>query len=119
GYSLQKHYYVPETFGDAIFAILAEEVGLIGVLLFLVLLGIFLFRTLHIARRAPDEFGQLIAAGVAAWIGFQSFINIGATTGIVPFTGIPLPFVSYGGTALMFVLIASGVVANISRQRKQ
>ncbi|MDP3794739.1 MAG: putative lipid II flippase FtsW [bacterium] len=119
GYSLQKHYYVPETFGDAIFAILAEEVGLIGVLSFLVLLGIFLFRTLRIARRAPDEFGQLVAAGVAAWIGFQSFINIGATTGIVPFTGIPLPFVSYGGTALMFVLVAAGVVANISRQGRQ
>lgn len=117
GYSRQKYYYVPEPFGDSIFAIMAEEIGFIGVILFLAALGLFLGLGLRAAFRATDEFGRFTAVGIVSWLGFQSLINIGAVSGLVPFTGIPLPFVSYGGTSLTLVLTAVGVLANISRHR--
>lgn len=117
GYSRQKHYYVPETFGDTIFAVLAEELGLIGVIAFFTVLGTLLFRGLIIARHASDQFGRLVAAGIVSWIGFQSFINVGATAGVIPFTGIPLPFISYGSTSLAMIVTAVGLLANISKRR--
>lgn len=118
GYSRQKYYYLPEAFGDSVFAILAEEVGLIGVCIFFLLVGFLVMRGLMIARRAPDEYGRLVAVGIVAWIGAQTFINVGAASGVVPFTGVPLPFVSYGGTSLTLVLTAVGILANISRRHK-
>jgi cell division protein FtsW len=75
-------------------------------------------QSLRIARRAPDQFGQLLAVGITTWIGFQAFINIGAMLRLVPLTGIPLPFVSYGSSSLIMLSVAVGVLANISRQAK-
>lgn len=118
GFSRQKYYYLPEAFGDSIFAVMAEEIGLIGVILFFIVLGTLLTRGLIIAKRAPDEFSRLTAIGITSWIGFQSLINMGAVSGVVPFTGVPLPFISYGSTSLALLLTAVGVLTNISRNSK-
>lgn len=118
GHSRQKFNYLPEPVGDSIFAIIGEELGMIGAL---ILVGLFLtlaYRGFSIAKNAPDEFGRLVAIGIIAWIVFQAFINIAANTALVPLTGIPLPFVSYGGTSLIFLLFAIGVLMNISKQSK-
>ena len=119
GHSRQKFNYLPEPVTDSIFAIFSEEVGFIGAL---ALIGLFLWlamRGLRAARRAPDEFGRLAATGITAWIVFQAFINIAAITALIPLTGIPLPFVSYGGTSLVFLLAGSGILLNISSQGKE
>lgn len=118
GFSRQKYYYLPEAFGDSIFAIMAEEIGFVGVTLFLIVLGTLLTRGLIVAKRAPDEFGRLTALGITSWIGFQSLINMGAVSGVVPFTGVPLPFISYGGTSLALLLTAVGVLTSISKSSK-
>lgn len=118
GFSRQKYYYLPEAFGDSIFAVMAEEIGFAGVALFLLVLGTLLARGFMVAKRAPDEFGRLTAVGITSWIGFQSLINMGAVSGVVPFTGVPLPFISYGGTSLAFLLAAVGVLTNISKSSK-
>ncbi len=118
GLSRQKFQYLPEVAGDSIFAIIAEELGFV---LAVVLVVVFLFlaiRGLRIAKNAPDGFGRLLATGIISWFVFQAFINIGAMVGILPLTGIPLPFVSYGGTALTICLAAAGVVVNISKYTK-
>lgn len=115
GQSLQKYNYLPEPIGDSIFAIFVEEMGFFGVI---ILLGLFLFllwRSFSIARRAPDMFARLAAAGIASGIGFQIFINMAAISGLLPLTGIPLPFISYGGSALVTTLFGIGVILNISR----
>jgi cell division protein FtsW len=118
GFSRQKYYYLPEAFGDSIFAIMAEEIGFAGIALFLSMLALLLGRGLMIAKRAPDEFGRLTAVGITSWIGFQSLINMGAVSGLVPFTGVPLPFISYGGTSLALLLTAVGILTNISKSSK-
>jgi cell division protein FtsW len=115
GHSRQKFNYLPEPVTDSIFAVLGEELGLIGAV---VVVGLFLFiawRGLRIASFAPDEFGKLVAVGIVSWIVFQAFINISAITGLIPLTGIPLPFVSYGGTSLAGLLAAVGILLNISK----
>jgi len=115
GKSIQKYNYLPEATGDSIFAIVAEELGFIRVL---ALIALFVFLTIRgfiIAKRAPDVFGKLVATGITAWIAFQAFINMAAMVALVPLTGIPLPFVSYGGTALLFTLAAVGILINISK----
>ncbi len=115
GHSRQKFNYLPEPVTDSIFAIVGEELGLVGALL---VVGLFLFvawRGLGIARRAPDEFGKLLAVGIVSWIIFQAFINISAITGLIPLTGIPLPFISYGGTSLVVLLASVGILLNISK----
>ncbi len=116
GHSRQKFAYLPEVMTDSIFAVISEELGFIfGV--GLIALFIFLaWRGLKIAQRAPDQFGRLVATGIVTWITFQSFLNIGAMLSILPLTGIPLPFVSYGGSALLSSMIAIGILLNISRQ---
>jgi len=114
GHSRQKYLYLPEVIGDSIFAIMAEELGFILVLGFLLLFAAFIWRGLRVAQRAPDDFGRLLATGIVAWIFFQSLFNIGSMLGLFPVTGLPLPFVSYGGTALMVLLGAVGLLANIS-----
>lgn len=118
GHSRQKFAYLPEVTGDSIFAVIAEELGFIFVIVFIGLFVFFAYRGLAIARRAPDELGKFIAVGIVAWIIVQAFINIAAMLSLVPLTGIPLPFVSYGGSALLVSLTAVGILINISRQRK-
>jgi cell division protein FtsW len=116
GHSRQKYLYLPEVAGDSIFAVLAEELGFIFTLAVLAVFTLFLFKCIDIARRAPDDYGRFIAAGIAGWIFSQMLFNIGSMVGLMPMTGLPLPFVSYGGTAFMVLLAAMGVLANVSKQ---
>ncbi|MEW6448395.1 MAG: stage V sporulation protein E [Bacillota bacterium] len=116
GQSKQKFLYLPEPHTDFIFAVIAEELGFIGAALVIILFIIFIWRGLRVALYAPDPFASLLAAGITAGIGFQAFVNIGVVTGSLPITGIPLPFISYGGTSLIFTLAAVGVLLNISQQ---
>ncbi len=118
GQSRQKFNYLPEPVGDSIYAIISEELGMIGAIILLILFVLFALRGFKIARNAPDKFSALVAVGVSSWIIFQAFINIAAIIGIIPLTGIPLPFVSYGATSLVFVLSAVGVLLNISKYSK-
>lgn len=115
GASRQKFFYVPGAHTDGIFAIVGEELGFIGALAVLVLFGILVYRTIRIATHARDEFGYLIAVGIAAWIGFQSLLNVGGITRSIPMTGVPLPFLSYGGSALITMLLGIGLLLSISR----
>src|ERR1051326_6067973 len=112
GLSRQKHSYLPEVMTDSIFAVLAEELGFFRVLAVLVLFLLFALKGVQIARRAPDVFGKLMAFGITAWIIIQASINIGAMLKLLPLTGIPLPFFSYGSTALIMNLAAVGVLLN-------
>ncbi len=115
GQSRQKFNYLPEPVTDSIFAVLGEEFGLLGAM---VVVGLFIFiawRGFHIARNAPDEFGRLLATGITTWIVGQAFINIGAISGLIPLTGITLPFISYGGTSLAVLLGAFGILLNVSK----
>jgi cell division protein FtsW len=116
GQSRQKFNYLPEPVGDSIFAIISEELGFIGALFTLILFAFLIVRGLLIAKNAPDEFGKLLAIGITSWIGLQAIFNISAISGLMPLTGIPLPFISYGGTSLIFSLIAMGILLNISSQ---
>ena len=100
GASRQKWAYLPNAHTDFIFAVLGEELGLIGELVVLVAFGVMIYAGIRIAVRAPDTFGRLLAAGITSWIGLQAIVNLGAVTGLLPITGVPLPFVSFGGTAL-------------------
>ena len=118
GKSRQKFNYLPEVSGDSIFAIIAEEMGFIFSVLILVLFLIVLIQGFKIARSAPDDFGRLLAVGIISWFSFQAFVNIAAMVNIVPLTGIPLPFISYGGTALTVSLMATGILVNISKQTR-
>lgn len=118
GKSVQKYNYLPEASGDSIFAIIAEELGFIRVLVIIILFAILAHRGYKIAKKSPDLFGKLIVTGIISWITFQALINIAAMIGLVPLTGVPLPFVSYGGTALLFALIGMGIVVNVSRQAR-
>jgi rod shape determining protein RodA len=107
--------FVPEQHTDFIFAVAGEELGFVGCAVIIALLGLVLFRALRIAARADDQFGMLVAAGVAIWFGVQAFINIGMTMGIMPVTGLPLPFVSYGGSAMFADMIAVGCLQAVYR----
>ena len=109
--------FVPEQHTDFIFAVAGEELGFAGCAVIIVLLALVLFRALRIAARADDQFGMLVAAGVAIWFGVQAFINIGMTMGIMPVTGLPLPFVSYGGSAMFADMIAIGALMTVHRHR--
>lgn len=118
GASRQKWLYVPNAHTDFIFAILGEEMGLVGTLMVVGLFVAFAYAGVRIARRAPDPFGRLVAAGVTAWIVGQATVNMGAVTGLLPITGVPLPLVSFGGSALVFSLAGIGILANIARQER-
>jgi rod shape determining protein RodA len=109
--------FVPEQHTDFIFAVAGEELGFVGAMVIIGLLAVVLFRALRIAARADDQFGMLVAAGIAIWFGVQSFINIGMTIGIMPVTGLPLPFVSYGGSAIFADMIAVGALQVVYRRR--
>ncbi len=116
GLSRQKHNYLPEVMNDSIFAVTAEELGFFRVLVILALFLLFAFQGFGIAKRAPDMFGKMVALGITFWIVIQAAINIGAMVDLLPLTGIPLPFFSYGSTSLLLNLAAVGILLNISRQ---
>lgn len=118
GKSQQKINFLPEPVGDSIFVVLAEELGLVGAGALIILFLVLAFKLISIAKYAPDTFSQLFVIGTTAWITGQAFINIGAVSGLIPLTGIPLPFISYGGTALASILAALGIVNNIARYTK-
>jgi cell division protein FtsW len=115
GASRQKWMYMPNAHTDFIFAILGEELGLIGEIVVLALFGALIYAGIRIALRAPDAYGRMLAAGITAWFGLQALVNLGAVTGVLPITGVPLPFISFGGSSLVVSLIASGVLLSIGR----
>ena len=115
GNSKQKYLYLPEPHNDFIFAVLAEELGFFGCIFVILLFVIFIWRGIVIAMKAPDNFGTLIAIGIVTMIGLQALINIAVVTGTIPVTGMPLPFFSYGGTAIAVNLGTVGILLNISR----
>jgi cell division protein FtsW len=114
GNSRQKFNYLPEASGDAIFAIIGEELGFIWAVLLILLLVFVAYRGYQIARRTDNTFGKLVAVGITTWIIIQAFINIAGVLNLIPFTGLPLPFISYGGSAMVSTLIAVGILLNIS-----
>ena len=116
GMSRQKYNYLPEAISDSVFAVLAEELGFLRVLIVLGLFIAFALRGLHVAKHAPDFFGKMTAVGIVSFITLQALINIGAMVKLLPLTGIPLPFFSYGSTSLFITLSAIGILLNISRQ---
>ncbi|MCE9549314.1 putative lipid II flippase FtsW [Candidatus Nomurabacteria bacterium] len=115
GQSIQKFNYLPEPQGDSIFAVLAEELGFVGSVGIVLLFLLFLFRGFHIANHSPDLFSRLLVSGIVIMITAQSFMNIASITGVFPLTGVPLPFMSHGGTSFMVYLMAIGIVLQISR----
>lgn len=115
GESKQKYLYIPEPHNDFIFAVLAEELGFIGCALVIALFAVLVWRGITIAMKAPDMFGNLLAAGITSMIALQVLINIAVVTSSMPVTGMPLPFFSYGGTALMIILAAVGILLSVSR----
>jgi len=117
GGSRQKHNYLPEPIGDSIFAVMAEELGLFRIVAVVGVFWLLAMKGVKVARSAPDKFGQLIAMGVTSWIILQTIINIGAITNFLPLTGIPMPFISYGGSSLLSLCAAVGILLNISKQR--
>jgi cell division protein FtsW len=112
----RQRLFVPEPFGDFIYAIIGEEYGFIGAVLLLGVFGLIIWRGLLVARQAKDELGRNIAAGITVTIGAYAIINAGVTTGLLPTTGLPMPFISYGGTAVLFSAAAIGVLLNVSQQ---
>ncbi len=118
GQSRQKYLYLPEVVGDSIFAVISEEVGLVFSSLIIFLFAFLFWRGLKIAKAAPDNFARLVSFGIVFWLTVQALINIGGTANILPMTGVPLPFISYGGTALAAVLSAAGLLYNISKYAK-
>ncbi len=115
GHSRQKFQYLPEVHADSIFAIFAEEMGFIFSVALVMLILLIALRGFMIAKYAPDSFGRLLVAGIISWFVAQSLLNIGAMIGLLPLTGVPLPFVSHGGTALMISLAGVGVITNVSK----
>lgn len=115
GASRQKWMYVPNAHTDFIFSILGEELGLLGEIVVLVAFGVLLLAGIRTAAQATDVFGRLLAAGIVSWFGLQVLINLGAVTGLLPITGVPLPFLSYGGSSLVVSLAAVGILVNIAR----
>jgi cell division protein FtsW len=117
GASRQKFFYLPEQYTDFIFAILGEELGLLGACGVIALFVVFAFRAVRIALNAPDRFGMLLALGATLVIVIQAFVNIGVVTSSWPVTGVPLPFVSFGGTSLVVSLVAAALIINVGRHR--
>jgi cell division protein FtsW len=115
GASRGKWQYVPNAHTDFIFSILGEELGLIGEVVVLAAFVAFIYAGIRIAAGAHDVFGRLLAAGIVCWFGLQTLVNLGAVTGLLPITGVPLPFLSYGGSSLVVSLAAVGILVNIAR----
>jgi cell division protein FtsW len=116
GQSRQKFEYIPEVTTDSIFAIVGEELGFFGGLILILLFAFLIVRGFKIAENCPDKFGQILAIGLTSWLGVQAIINLSAMVALIPLTGVPLPFISYGGSALVANLAAVGILLNISRR---
>ena len=108
--------FLPNAHTDFIFSVIGEELGIIGALVVLALLGALLWLGIRAATQAPDRFGALLALGLVAWVGAETLINVGAVVGVLPVTGIPLPFISFGGSSLVITMAAAGVLINVARQ---
>ncbi len=119
GFSRQKFFYLPEQYTDFIFAIIGEELGLLGTLVVVSLFVLLAYRAVRIALRARDRFSCLLAVGCASTIVVQAFVNIGVVTASWPVTGVPLPFISFGGSSLVVSMVAAGLLLNIGRQRSR
>ncbi|TCT26914.1 cell division-specific peptidoglycan biosynthesis regulator FtsW [Melghiribacillus thermohalophilus] len=119
GQSVQKLGYLPEAHTDFIMAVVAEELGVIGVSAVLSLLALIVLRGLYFARKCRNQFGKLLAIGISSMVGMQTFINVGAISGLLPITGVTLPLVSYGGSSLLIVMISLGILNNIAFQIKK
>lgn len=111
----QKLFYLPEAHADFIFAVIGEELGLLGAAAVVVLFGVFCWRGLRVVARAPDSFARLLATGVTAMVTWQAMINLSVVLGLMPTKGIPLPFISYGGTGLLVMLLGTGLLLNLSQ----
>lgn len=118
GRSRQKYFYLPEAHTDYIFAVLGEELGLIGALMILMAFFLLGWRGYKIAMSVDDSYGSMLAIGITSWLVFQAMINIGVVTSTLPATGITLPFLSYGGSSLWIILVSIGILMNISREAK-
>ena len=120
GESKQKYFYLVDqtAYTDTIFAVIAEELGLIGCVVLVIAYLIFILRGLKIAQNAPDKIGALLVYGIIIWVGLQSFLNIAANVALIPFKGITLPFLSYGGSSIVVILSAMGIVLNVSKYKK-
>jgi cell division protein FtsW len=118
GMSRQKFLYLPNAHNDFIFAIIGEELGLIGTLVVVLLVGLLAFGGLRVARGAPDELGKLLAVGITALIVIQALVNMGGVTGLLPITGVPLPLVSFGGSSLCICMACIGILLNIAAQSR-
>jgi cell division protein FtsW len=114
GNSMQSNLFLPEAYGDFIFAILGEEFGLIGSIAVLLAYLVFMVCGILVAKKSKDMFGQLLAFGITISIVFYAFVNVAVTTGVFPTTGLPLPFISYGGTSLIFLCVSVGILINIA-----
>ncbi len=119
GSSRQKYGYLPEVAGDSIFAIMAEELGFIFCLIYVLLLIYFVYQGILVAKKSETYYARILATGIITWIGFQSFLNIASMIRLLPMTGAPLPFISYGGTAMIMNLSAVGILVNISKYTRQ
>lgn len=119
GQSIQKFNVLPEPIGDSIFAVASEEFGFVGAISIIILFIFFALRGLKIAGQVPDSFGRLMVVGIVILIVSQAFVNIGAMVGVLPLSGITLPFISHGGTALFMTLAEVGIVLNISKNKKK
>lgn len=119
GQSVQKLGYLWGAHTDFIMSIIAEELGFVGVIIVIGMLAIIVLRGLFIARKCTDSFGSLIAIGISSMVGFQAFMNLGAISGILPITGVTLPFISYGGSSLLVLLMAMGILNNIAKSVKE
>jgi len=119
GQSVQKLGYLMEAHTDFIMAIIAEELGFLGVVIVIGLIATIVLRGIFISRKCDDSFGALLAIGISCMIGIQAFINLGAISGVLPITGVPLPFVSYGGSSLLVLLISMGILNNIAMKVKK
>ena len=117
--SKQKLFYLPEAHTDFIYAVICEELGFIGAMIVIALFAVYGWRGLRAAFSAPDNFGRLLALGITAMVIFQALINFAVVLGMVPTKGIPLPFISYGGSSLLVMLLATGVLLNISQQARE
>lgn len=117
GMSRQKFGFLPQPIGDAIFAVFTEETGFIGALILISLFLVFAWRGLKIVKNSADKFSGLLALGITSWIIIQAFVNIGSMIGILPLSGIPLPFISYGGSHILAEMIAIGLLLNISKNK--
>ena len=112
-------HFLPVRHSDFIFAVVCEELGFLGAIALIVMLALFLWQILQVSTRSEDPFGRLIAVGVASWLAFQSLVNIGMNVGVMPVTGLPLPMISYGGSSLLAILLALGLVQSVSVHRRR